>query len=181
MNTAPNYPALVLNADYAPLQIWPLSTWDFERTLRNVLKKRVAVVSEYDTVFRSPTLEYRPPSVVALKTFVKVPDRVPFSRINILLRDGFSCQYCGAGLNLKEMTFDHVVPRAKGGGTSYDNIVSCCSDCNARKADRTDMRPRRMPSRPDPREFWKSRPAQVNSLHKTWIDCLYWSGLLEEQ
>lgn len=180
MNTAPNCPALVLNADYAPLQIWPLSTWDFERTMRNVLKGRVSVVAEYDTVLRSPTMSYRPPSVVALKSYVKVPSKVPFSRMNILLRDGFACQYCGVDLKLNEMTFDHVVPRAKGGATSYANIVCCCSTCNSRKADKTDMRPRRIPDEPDARNFWKAKPAQIATLHQTWLDALYWSGVLEQ-
>lgn len=181
MNSVPHYPALVLNADYAPLRIWPLSTWDFERTLRNVLKKRVTVVSEYDTVLRSPSQEYRPPSVVALTSFVKVPDRVPFNRVNILLRDGFSCQYCGVDLNLKEMTFDHVVPRAKGGKTCYENIVSCCTRCNMAKADRTDMHPRRKPTLPQARDLLKKRPIPIETLHQTWVDCLYWSGVLEQE
>ena len=180
MSSALNYPALVLNADFAPLRIWPLSTWDFKRTLQNVLKDRVTVVSEYDVRFRSSNQEYRPPSVVALKRYVKVPDRVPFNRINILMRDNFACQYCGGDLNLKEMTFDHVLPKSKGGGTSYTNIVSCCTLCNARKADRTDMRPRKAPQHPDPRELWKNRPEHMENLHKTWIDCLYWSGMIEQ-
>jgi len=181
MNSVPQYPALVLNADYAPLRIWPLSTWDFERTFRNVLKRRVVVVAEYDAVLRSSHQEYRPPSVVALTSFVKVPDRVAFNRMNILLRDKCTCQYCGAPLNLKEMTFDHVVPRAKGGGTTYENIVSCCTVCNMRKADRTDMRPQRKPVRPHARDLLKERPLLVENLHKTWVDCLYWSGVLEQE
>lgn len=179
MNSALHYPALVLNEDLTPLRLWPLSTWDFERTLRNVLKGCVDIVSEYDAVVRSGHKDYRPPSVVALRTSIKVPERVPLSRMNILLRDDFSCQYCGVELNLKEMTFDHVVPRAHGGATTYENIVSCCTTCNMIKADKTDMYPRRTPAAPDPRDLWKRRPAQAASLHQTWLDHLYWSGVLE--
>ena len=176
----PNYPALVLNADYSPLQIWPLSTWNFERTLRNVLKKTVTVVSEYETTLRSPSFEYNPPSVVALKDYVNAPNAVPFSRMNILLRDDFKCQYCGDSLNLRDLTFDHVVPRSQGGPTSYSNIVSCCVSCNTRKADRRDMKPVRAPVRPNGRELWKKKPPSIEQMHKTWIDCLYWSGILEQ-
>ena len=64
------YPALVLNADFTPLRTFPLSVWDFARTMRNTLKDRVIVLETYDTVLRSPNLEYTPPSVVALKRFI---------------------------------------------------------------------------------------------------------------
>jgi len=175
-----NYPALVLNADYSPLQIWPLSTWDFEKTYSKVVNNKVSVVAQYDAVLRSARAEYIPPSVVALNKYVKVPSRVPFSRLNILLRDDFSCQYCGSDLKLNEMTFDHVVPRAKGGLTNYTNIVSCCSKCNALKADKNIMKPRRKPDFPNPREMWKQHPEQVLKLHKTWLDSLYWSGVLDQ-
>lgn len=178
--SVPNYPALVLNADYAPLQIWPLSTWDFERTLRNVMKDRVSIVSEYDKVLRSPSFEYKPPSVVALKSYIKVPANVPFSRMNILLRDDFKCQYCGTELNLRDLTFDHVVPRARGGATSYENIVSACGTCNTKKADKTSMQPVRIPQTPSSRELWKKKPPAIDQMHKTWVDCLYWSGVLEQ-
>lgn len=180
MMSQPHYPALVLNADYAPLQIWPLSTWDFERTLRNVMKERVTVVSEYDTKLRSPSFEYTPPSVVALKDYVKIPSKVPFSRMNILLRDDFKCQYCGCGLNLRDLTFDHVTPRARGGETSYENIVSACATCNTKKGSRMDMKPLRTPAYPNARELWKKKPPALEQMHQTWVDCLYWSGVLEQ-
>lgn len=181
MHALPQYNALVLNADYSPKQIWPLSTWDFEHTMKKVLSGRVAVVAEYDAVLRSQSgFTYRPPSVVALKNYVKVPAKVPFNRSTILMRDGFECQYCGDSLNLSEMTLDHVVPRSKGGPTSYENIVSCCMACNTRKADKQHMRPRKAPKAPDPRALLKQHQGKIKALHQTWIDCLYWSGLLEQ-
>ena len=180
MRATPHYPALVLNADYAPLQIWPLLTWDLMRTMRNVLKERVTVVSTYDTILRSARHAYAPPSVVALKSYVKVPERVAFNRTNILIRDNFSCQYCGSRLKLNEMTFDHVVPRSHGGPTNFENIVSCCASCNSKKGNKASIRPKKMPTRPDPRDMLKRQPVNVESLHQTWIDCLYWSGVLEQ-
>ena len=75
----------------------------------------------------------RLPSVVSLKTYVK-PSRHPaFTRFNVFLRDRFSCQYCG---EREELTFDHVVPRSKGGTTTWENVVAACSACNLRKGDR---------------------------------------------
>lgn len=108
-------PALVLNADYRPLSYYPLSLWSWQDTLKAVFLDRVNIVSEYETVVRSPSAEFRLPSVVSLKTYVQ-PSRYPaFTRFNVFLRDRFSCQYCG---DKDELTFDHVVPRSKGGLTS---------------------------------------------------------------
>lgn len=112
-------PALVLNADYRPLSYYPLSLWSWQDTLKAVFLDRVNIVSEYDTVVRSPTSHFRLPSVVSLKTYVQ-PSRHPaFTRFNVFLRDKFACQYCGSK---EELTFDHVVPRSKGGQTSWSNL-----------------------------------------------------------
>jgi 5-methylcytosine-specific restriction endonuclease McrA len=62
---------------------------------------------------------------------------ITFSRLNIYTRDRFSCQYCGARFRREDLTFDHVVPRSAGGRTSWENIVTACVPCNARKANRT--------------------------------------------
>ena len=178
MNT-PNYPALVLNADFTPVSVYPLSTWSFERTLRNHLKERIVPLEFYDAVLRSPTFEYTPPSVVVLKEYVKRPNRLVFSRLNIFLRDNFTCQYCGSKFHTSELTFDHVVPRAKGGATSFENIVSACVPCNTRKGSKQHMKPLRKPFIPNTRDLVRARPIHKD-LHKSWIDYLYWSGVLEK-
>lgn len=179
------YPALVLNADYQPLSIHPLSVWGFERTLRNFLKDRIISLEHYDVTLRSPSFEYNPPSVIALKDYVKRPHKVAFSRYNIFLRDNFTCQYCQNKFTSTELTFDHVVPRAEGGKTNYENIVSCCVSCNTRKGSSTKMKPVRPPSTPSERELMKAKAAQPHNLskaklHKSWMDYLYWSGVLEQ-
>ncbi|MCW3782916.1 HNH endonuclease [Defluviimonas salinarum] len=173
------YPALVLNADFAPISTFPLSTWDFGRTFRNVLKDRVIVLEEYDHEIRAPRLTYRPPSVVALKDYVKRPDRVPFTRMNLFLRDGFRCQYCGEEHAPKDLTFDHVIPRSKGGGTNWENIVAACVPCNTRKGHRQDMRPIAPPKRPSAHALMRRRGGDLGHLHKSWTDYLYWSGALQ--
>lgn len=177
MTTA--YPALVLNADFSPVSTFPLSLWDFARTMRNVLKERVIVLETYDTVLRSPSITYAPPSVVALKDYVRRPDRVPFTRMNVFLRDDFTCQYCSVKLPPRELTFDHVVPRSHGGGSNWENIVAACVRCNTRKGSRTEMRPLRPPRAPRGRDLIRKRPPDKAGLEKSWLDYLYWSGVLD--
>lgn len=175
----PNYPALVLNADYTPISVFPLSTWSFDRTLRNFLKDRITPLEFYDATLRSPSFEYKPPSVVALKAYVKKPQRVVFSRLNIFLRDDFTCQYCAKRFKAQDLTFDHVIPRAAGGLTNYENIVACCVSCNTRKGSSLGMKPIRTPNVPSARELARARPPS-QKLHSSWLDYLYWSGVLEQ-
>ena len=173
------YPALVLNADFQPVSTFPLSVWDFARTMRNTLRERVIVLETYDAVLRSPSLEYRPPSVVALKRYVRQPDQVAFTRMNLFLRDNFTCQYCAEEFAPKDLTFDHVVPRSCGGGTNWENIVAACVPCNSAKGSRQDMRPRIQPRQPRASELRRRRPAGSDRFHRSWMDYLYWSGVLE--
>jgi 5-methylcytosine-specific restriction endonuclease McrA len=78
------------------------------------------------------------PAVVRLlRRFRRDRQAIKFSRLNIYTRDRFTCQYCGAQLLAEDLTFDHVVPRAAGGRTAWDNIVTACVPCNSRKANRT--------------------------------------------
>ena len=129
-----HYPALVLNADYRPLSYYPLSVWPWQEAVKAAWLDRVDIVAEYDEVVRSPSTIIRIPSVVVLKDFVKPQKRVAFTRFNLFLRDEFCCQYCGAK---GDLTFDHVVPRARGGVTSWENVVAACSGCNLRKGSKS--------------------------------------------
>ena len=129
-------PALVLNADFRPLSYFPLSLWSWQDALKAVFLDRVDVVAQYETKVRSPNFEMRLPSVVSLKTYVSHTRTPAFTRFNVFLRDSFSCQYCGSG-ERDSLTFDHVVPRSRGGMTRWDNVVTACAPCNRRKGDRT--------------------------------------------
>ena len=73
------------------------------------------------------------PSVIALKSFIKPRSNPNFTRFNVFLRDKFSCQYCGSN---DELTFDHLLPRSKGGKTDWENVVTACSACNVKKGGR---------------------------------------------
>ena len=174
-------PALVLNADYRPLSYYPLSLWPWQEAVKAVWLDRVDIVAEYDEVVRSPTTVIRIPSVVVLKDFVKPQKRVAFTRFNLFLRDEFCCQYCGAK---GDLTFDHVVPRARGGVTSWENVVAACSSCNLRKGSRslhqsgmTLRKPTRQPSAEELRNM--GRKFRPGHLHDSWMDYLYWDAELE--
>lgn len=176
-----NHPALVLNADYRPLSYYPLSLWPWQEAVKAAWLDRVQIVAEYDQVVRSPSTEIRIPSVVVLKDYVKPQKSVAFTRFNLFLRDEFRCQYCGC---TNDLTFDHVVPRSRGGQTTWENVVAACSSCNLRKASyslrQAGMTLRRAPRRPGAEELRnRGRKFPPDHLHKTWLDFLYWDAELE--
>ena len=115
MSSPDSCPALVLNADFRPLSYFPLSLWPWQEAVKAVFMDRVNIISEYDRVVRSPSFEMRLPSVVSLKEFIPQARRPAFTRFNVFLRDRFCCQYCGEHLPTHELTFDHLVPRSRGG------------------------------------------------------------------
>lgn len=86
----------------------------------------------------TPRLRLRVPRVILLVTYERLPrSRVRFSRLNIYARDNNQCQYCGQRFPRSELNLDHVVPRSKGGLTTWDNVVCSCIPCNLRKGGRT--------------------------------------------
>ncbi len=175
------HPALVLNADYRPLSYLPLSLWPWQEAVKAVFLGRVVILAEYDVEVRSPSRAMRLPSVVVLKHYVRPPRQVAFTRFNLFLRDEFSCQYCGAR---GELTFDHVVPRAAGGRTTWENVVAACAACNARKGarplHRSGLTLRRAPRRPGAEELRNlGRRFPPGYLHESWEDFLYWDTELE--
>ena len=175
------YPALVLNADYRPLSYLPLSLWPWQEAIKAVWLDRVDIVAEYDETVRSQRMEVRIPSVVVLKEYVKPRKRVAFTRFNLFLRDEFTCQYCGAR---HDLTFDHVVPRAMGGVTSWENVVAACAPCNLKKGSKSlrasGLSLHRKPYRPDAQQLIDlGRRFPPNHLHESWTDFLYWDVELE--
>ncbi|MBV8756383.1 MAG: HNH endonuclease, partial [Deltaproteobacteria bacterium] len=124
---------LLLTQGYEPIQI---ISW--QRAITLVALEKVEVVHEYDAQIRAVSLVINVPAVVRLrKAFRRHAKPVKFSRVNIYARDSYRCQYCAARCPTDELTYDHVVPRAKGGKTTWENIVSACYACNRTKANRT--------------------------------------------
>ena len=175
------FPALVLNADFRPLSYYPLSLWPWQEAIKAAVLDRVTIVAEYDEVVRSQRAAIRIPSVVVLKDYVRPQKRVAFTRFNLFLRDEFCCQYCGSR---GDLTFDHVLPRSRGGVTSWENVVAACSPCNLRKANKllsqSGLTLRRPPAPPTAEDMQKAgRRFPPNYLHDSWADYLYWDAELE--
>ncbi len=181
---ASQFPALVLNADFRPLSYFPLSLWSWQDAIKAVFLDRVNIVSEYDTLVHSPTTQMRLPSVIALKDYVHLDRRPAFTRFNVFLRDRFRCQYCGVGYSSEELTFDHIIPRSRGGRTTWANVVTACQDCNLEKSNRTPAECHMHPLLPaaQPTTFQlqeNGRGFPPNFLHESWRDFLYWDSELD--
>ncbi len=129
----------------------PLGVVDVARAVRLLFARKVEVVHVGAGEVRSTSMAFPLPSVVRLLYYVaRRRKQVALTKKNVLLRDDYTCAYCAADGG-REMTVDHVVPRSRGGRSAWDNLVACCSDCNARKRDRTPAEAR-MPLLRKPRE-----------------------------
>ncbi len=168
---------LVLNVTYEPLQI---VSW--QRAIRMLFQGKVEVVEEYEEEVRSVSLAIRMPAVLRLLHYVKVRHyhhRVKFSRHNIYARDGFRCQYCRRRLPSTSLTYDHVMPVARGGEKCWENIVTCCVPCNRRKGDRTpEEAAMRLVKRPKaPTGF--PQKIRLHFHHReapeSWRDYIFWN------
>jgi 5-methylcytosine-specific restriction endonuclease McrA len=125
-------PVLVLNATYEPINVTAA-----RRAVVLVLKGVATTEEENGSFVHSARMAIRIPSVIRLTHFRRIPYQTrALSRKNILLRDRYTCQFCGRVLPASELTLDHVVPRSRGGHTDWDNLVACCHSCNNLKGDR---------------------------------------------
>lgn len=129
------HPALVLNADYQPLSVLPLSIWSWQDTVKALFSGKVRVVDTYPGVtIRAVNMDVDLPSVIALTEYVPQPRQNPaFTRRNVFLRDGYRCQYCAQRYHTQDLSLDHFVPRCVGGRLEWKNTVTCCKKCNSRK------------------------------------------------
>jgi 5-methylcytosine-specific restriction endonuclease McrA len=125
-------PVLVLNASYEPINVCAA-----RRAIVLVLKG-LAMTEEVNGHFlHSARMAMRVPSVIRLLEYRRIPHQTrALSRKNILLRDRNTCQYCAEVLPSNELTLDHVIPRSRGGSSSWENLVACCHRCNRRKGNR---------------------------------------------
>jgi 5-methylcytosine-specific restriction endonuclease McrA len=189
MTAATDLKSLVLNADYRPISVWPLSLITGQEAVRAVFRGRATVVEEWDAVFRSPSREILVPKVVALNEYAPVSAEPKFCRRSILLRDRFRCQYCGQRFASHELTFDHVVPRAAGGRTEWSNILSACVECNKKKQDMpanwsgrkgTGLRPLKAPRQPTTMELLRAGLEFLDpAIREDYGAWLYWSAELQ--
>jgi 5-methylcytosine-specific restriction endonuclease McrA len=125
-------PVLVLNASYEPINICGA-----RRALVLVLKGVARTEEEHGMIFHAQRSRVTMPSVIRLLEYRRIPYQTrALSRKNILLRDRNTCQYCGVVLAPGDLTLDHVIPRSRGGASTWENLVACCHSCNHRKGNR---------------------------------------------
>ena len=173
-------PVLVLTASYEPINVCAA-----RRAIVLVLKGVAMTEEENGHFLHSARFTIRVPSVIRLLEYRRIPHQTrALSRKNILLRDRSSCQYCGEELPSGELTLDHVVPRSRGGRTTWENVVTACSDCNLLKGNRlpleSGMYPRHLPRQPTTHLLRDNgRAFPPNFLHQSWRDFLYWDTVLE--
>lgn len=157
---------LILNADFRPLSLFPLSICSWQEAIKALFLGRVEAVSHYNTEVHSPTTTMKLPSVIVLKDYVKPVCRPAFSRTALLIRDKFECQYCGKDGFIPairegvRLNMDHVVPRCLGGARNWENIVASCHPCNLKKGStplkQSGMKLRNQPHIPSSKELWKN-------------------------
>lgn len=165
---------LKLNQSYEPIEV---ISW--KRAIKLVVKEKAEIIKEYENRYlNSGKQKFLMPAVIRLSSSFRRPrKRIKFNRNNIIARDRWKCQYCGKKYTSSELTLDHVVPRAQGGTTCWENIVACCTHCNDKKRDRTpsqaNMKLKKYPSRPD----WMPIAAMSLSraqIPEVWKDFCYW-------
>ena len=146
-------------------------------------------VAVHQDAIRTVGGRIRVPRVIVLMAYERMPKtRVRFSRFNIYARDDNTCQYCGVRLPRADLNLDHVVPRSRGGATSWENVVCSCVPCNLRKGGRTPeeahMRLLRQPARPRWTPMFRS--ATRRAFYSEWrpflslADAAYWNAELLE-
>ena len=190
-------PTLVLNRNWQAVGVVPVT-----RSLTLVSSDRARVVDPHDfqqynwtdwaqlrpsddePFIQSVTFRMRIPEVITLTHYDRVPTNVvTFSRRNIYKRDRYTCQYCGVQPGSEELTIDHVLPRSRGGTSTWENCVLACLQCNKRKADKLPDEAR-MPLRKTPiRPKWKPMYAWHSMRVESWSKFLseaYWNVELDE-
>lgn len=188
-------PALVLNRNWQPVNVASVA-----RALTLVWNDNARVVcpDTYQLFDWSDWTEFQPkdgelcvrsvmqsiriPEIVALTGFDRLPNaHVAFSRRNLFKRDRFTCQYCGTQPRPDVLTIDHVIPRAQGGQSTWDNCVLACVNCNHSKADRTPeqagMTLKKVPKRPNWNPAYSRHNMRMDSWQK-FISDAYWNAEL---
>jgi 5-methylcytosine-specific restriction endonuclease McrA len=174
---------LVLNASYEPLRI---CSW--ERAICMWLDDRVEILATYSERVYDAIKDWcgKMPAVVRLLKYVSLDVKsVKFSRINVFGRDRFSCAYCGIQPGTANLTYDHVVPKSRGGKTCWNNIVTCCIECNWKKSDRTPeeagMYLKSKPYVPKHRPLIRRLALSMPNSPSEWRSYLYWTQELENE
>ena len=125
---------LVLNATYEPLNVVSL-----RRAIVLLIKEKAEILEAAEQEIRAASFSLPMPLVIRLVYYVRVPRRlkIPLTRRTVMMRDNYTCQYCGVRPSKGELTIDHVIPKVRGGRTTWENVVCACKPCNLQKGSRT--------------------------------------------
>jgi 5-methylcytosine-specific restriction endonuclease McrA len=204
-----NTAVLVLNRHYQPIHVTnakrafsllylgvarvvdpEFKTFDFESWAQLSAEVSLGAAADAGSDFiKTVNRAIRIPRVIVLQLYDRIPKtKVRFSRHNIYMRDGNTCQYCGHELPRADLNLDHVVPRAQGGRTTWENVVCCCIDCNlskgARTPDQAGMKLLKIPVRPRWTPTFRTNGGKVR--YREWLpflglaDASYWNVELED-
>lgn len=167
---------LMLNADYTPMAVAPLSTLNWKEAIKLMYLDQVDVIEFYeDWCVHSPSVTLRVPSVMVSRSYVKTSRSVKFNKTNLCIRDEHTCQYCLKKLESKQLTMEHVLPKSKGGKTNWENLSMACSPCNTLKGNRTDIRPIKPPYKPTYGEIMvKAKRNPIYIPDPKWANYLGW-------
>ncbi len=163
---------LVLNASYEPINVCTV-----RRATVLLLKQRAELVERSEWNLHAENVTLPRPVVIRLSTYVRIPRDAHSRKITrraVFARDRWTCQYCG--VERGTLTVDHVIPRSKGGGSSWDNIVASCAPCNRRKGDRlpahAGMHPRTKPRIPSSTIFVHVATPRIPSAWEQYLTTL---------
>ena len=162
---------LLLNSDYEPLNVC-----NIRRAFRLVFGEKAEVIQYDHHEVRTATEIFRAPSVIRLQHLIKRPrPRVKLTRREIFARDRHTCQYCGRQTH--DLTLDHIVPRHRGGGHSWENLVTACKVCNHRKGSKTPeearLRLQRQPFEPRSDVYSLYTPYLADDRNEAWRTYLF--------
>jgi 5-methylcytosine-specific restriction endonuclease McrA len=165
---------LLLNADGAPISWLPLSTISWEEAIKFMVLEKATVLESYDDwVVHSANWETQVPAVMILREYEKRKTAIRYSKHNVFLRDGYTCQYCGDDVSRKTATLDHVLPVSHGGKTTFENTVCACATCNANKGNDKKIVPKHKPVKPTYYQLVeKRRKQQWDMPHPSWANYL---------
>lgn len=162
--------AHVVDQDAGSFQVLDFNSWHTE-----------SQVYTGSDVVNTVTFKIRVPKVILLLVFDRLPKKeVKFTRQNVFERDNYVCQYCRKKFDRKDLNLDHVIPRDKGGETSWENIVTSCIKCNSKKANRTPqqagMKLMKTPKRPKWRPLLQVQVGRQPAHEwRHFLDIAYWN------
>ena len=164
----------MLNADGAPVSWLPLSVISWEEAVKYMVLEKATVLDWYDNwIVHSANWETQVPAVMILREYEKRKTSIRYSKHNVFLRDGYTCQYCGDDVSKKTATLDHVLPVSHGGKTTFENTVCACATCNANKGNNKKIVPKFKPQKPTYFQLVdKRKRMQWDIQHPSWANYL---------